>query len=232
MSHPCIGVTLLSLALLQSLPCVASFSDGEEILGCLLVQRKVPAAALKAEALPPRSTNADADAEPVILTRLENNVEEAGHAADAVSADALSLVNELSRLQASLKKSQVTEAVAKPLQHDLLETLEAAHAMLTLPVPATSASPAQSSLDSLLSMGSSDDSISQVLGGNETTATPSTKKTWQDTASLVLCFGGLFQPQTGVIVWAGTSILLACTLLLVSAKTALTSTPAEEAEAD
>eukprot|EP00439_Symbiodinium_sp_Y106_P004518 s4466_g1.t1 len=226
MSHPCIRVTLLSLALLQSFSCVTSYSDGEEISGCALVQRK-------AEALPPRSSNADADAEPVILTRLESNVEEAGHAADAVSADAFSLVSELSKLQALLKKSRVTEAVSKPLQHDLLETLEAAHAMLTLPVPAASASPPQSNLESLLSIGALDESISQDLGGNETTATTSTKKTWQDTASLVLCFGGLFQPQTGVIVWAGTSIFLACTLLLVSAKTALTSTPAEEeAEAD
>ena len=46
-ARPCVTLPLRILKSENHFRGVASFSDGEEILGCLLVQRKVPTAALK-----------------------------------------------------------------------------------------------------------------------------------------------------------------------------------------
>ena len=161
-----------------------------------------------------------------MCNRLEDRVDRAGRAADAVSEDALSLVDELSKLQASLKRSQVSEAVSKPLQADLLQTLEAAHALLTMPIASGPSGPVKAEPETLLSIDALDSATVNDVYANTTTLQPTTRK-WQDTASLVLCFGGLLQPQTGIMVWAGTSIFLAMTLLFISARSFFTWAPEE-----
>ena len=138
----------------------------------------------------------------------------------------MSLVDELSKLHASLKRTHVTEAVSPPLQAGLLETLEAAHAMLTLPVR----EPTQGSDSMLATDESTDESDTSIHTTSvkfqqltEPTEQSSKTKTWRDVASKVLCFGGLLQAKTGVLVWAGTSVFLALTLLVVSARSFFTS---------
>ena len=121
--------------------------------------------------------------------------------------------------------------MTKPLQTGLLETLEAAHALLTVPIPSDGhADPAPKVPDSMLSIDSLDNTSFQDADANATSTpkpTQTATRTWQDTASTVLCFGGLLQPQSGILVWAGTSLFLAIVLLCVSARSAFLSATAQ-----